>query len=150
MGNLGYQELAAGDLDAARTHLAESLDIARALNDRDGITYQTFNLGLAEYLGGSPGAAGASFAESLNLARRMGMKRQTAYALIGLAMAGHGKAARAGPPGCTARPTRPWRTWVRPSSRWRAGWPISTASSCAPRWAMRPSRLNTPQAARSI
>ena len=92
LGNLGYHELAAGDLDAARTHLTESLDIARALNDRDGITYQAFNLGLAEYLGGSPGAAGAWFAESLDLARRMGMVRQTAYALTGLAMAGHGEA----------------------------------------------------------
>ena len=92
-------ELSAGDLDAARRHLAESLDIVRALNDRDGIVYQTFNLGLAEYLGGSPGAAEALFAESLDLARRMGMKRHTAYALIGLAMAGHGGA----DPGWSAR-----------------------------------------------
>ncbi len=34
LGNLGYYELSAGDLDAARRHLAESLDISRALNDR--------------------------------------------------------------------------------------------------------------------
>ena len=54
LGNLGNYELSAGDLDAARRHLAESLDIARALNARDGIVYGTFNLGLAEYLGGSP------------------------------------------------------------------------------------------------
>src|SRR5262249_25449272 len=53
LGNLGYFELAAGDLDAARGHLAGSLDIARALNARDDIVYETFNLGLAEYLGGS-------------------------------------------------------------------------------------------------
>ena len=32
LGNLGNYELAADDLDAARRHLAESLDIARALN----------------------------------------------------------------------------------------------------------------------
>ena len=57
--NLGNFELAAGDLDAARGHLAESLDIFRELNNRDGIAYGTFNLGLAEYLGGSPGAAEA-------------------------------------------------------------------------------------------
>ena len=92
LGNLGNYELAAGDLDAARSHLAESLDIARVLNNRDSIAYGTFNLGLAEYLGGSPGAAGALFAESLDLARRMGMKRHTAYALIGLALAGQGRA----------------------------------------------------------
>jgi DNA-binding NarL/FixJ family response regulator len=89
LGNLGNYELSAGDLDAARRHLAESLDIFRALNHRDGIAYQTLNLGLAEYLSGSPTPAGALFAESLDLTSRMGTKALTAYALIGLAMAGH-------------------------------------------------------------
>jgi DNA-binding NarL/FixJ family response regulator len=88
-----------GDLDAARRHLAESLDIARAVNDRDNIVYQTFNLGLAEYLADSPGAAGALFAESLDLARRMGTKSILAYALLGLALAGPGEA----DPGWSAR-----------------------------------------------
>ena len=92
-------ELSAGDLDAARRHLAESLDIARALNARSDIVYETFNLGLAEYLGGSPDAAEALFAESLDLARRTGMRANTAYALIGLALAGHGGA----DPGWSAR-----------------------------------------------
>jgi predicted ATPase/DNA-binding CsgD family transcriptional regulator len=87
LGNLGYIELSAGHLDAARGHLAESLDISRTLNNRDGIIYETLNLGLAEYLRGSPGAAAPLFAESLDLAGRTGMKRQTAYALIGLALA---------------------------------------------------------------
>jgi predicted ATPase/DNA-binding CsgD family transcriptional regulator len=91
VGNLGYYELSAGDLDAARRHLAESLDIARALNDRQGVVHETFNLGLAEHLDGSPDAAEALFRESLDLARRMGMKAQTAYALIGLAMAGRAR-----------------------------------------------------------
>ena len=90
LGNLGYYELSAGDLDAARRHLAESLDIFRALNHRDGIVYQAINLGLAEYLAGSPRAAEALFAESFDLARRMGMRASTGYALIGLAMAGSG------------------------------------------------------------
>ena len=62
-------ELSTDDLDAARGHLAEALDIVRALNDRSGIVYGTFNLGLAEYLGGSPDAAEALFAESLDLAQ---------------------------------------------------------------------------------
>jgi predicted ATPase/DNA-binding CsgD family transcriptional regulator len=92
LGNLGYVELSAGDLDAARDHLAESLHISRALNNRDGIIYETLNLGLAEYLRGSPVAAGLLFAESLDLAGHTGMKRQTAYALIGLAMARQGAA----------------------------------------------------------
>jgi len=62
----------AGDLDGARRHLAESLGIARELNARSDIVYETFNLGLAEYLGGSSGAAEVLFAESFDLARRMG------------------------------------------------------------------------------
>jgi tetratricopeptide (TPR) repeat protein len=70
LSNLGNFEMAAGDLDAARSHLAEALDTARALNDRSGLANLAFNLGLAEYLGGSPEAAGALFAESLDLARR--------------------------------------------------------------------------------
>jgi predicted ATPase/DNA-binding CsgD family transcriptional regulator len=90
LGNLGYYELTASDLDAARDHLAEALDIGRALNARDGIVNTTLNLGLADYLAGSTDEAEALFAESLALARRMGMKRQTAYALIGLALAARG------------------------------------------------------------
>jgi predicted ATPase/DNA-binding CsgD family transcriptional regulator len=92
LGTLGVIELSAGDLDAARGHLAESLDITRVLNDRHGLVIQTFNLGLAEYLGGSPDIAEPLFAESLGLARRVGMKRSTAYALLGLALAGRGGA----------------------------------------------------------
>ena len=88
LSNLGSFEMAAGDLDAARRHLAEALDIAGALDDRSGLANQTFNLGLAEYLGGSPEAASALFAESLDLARRVGIRPVTAYALVGLAMAG--------------------------------------------------------------
>ena len=55
LGNLGNYELSAGNLDAARGHLAESLDIFRALNHRDGIAYQTLNLGLAQVLAALPG-----------------------------------------------------------------------------------------------
>ena len=88
LGNLGYYELSAGDLQAARRHLAQSHDIARPLNDRYSIVHTTFHLGLASYLGGAPDAAGALFAESLDLARRTGMRAMMAYALIGLALAG--------------------------------------------------------------
>jgi DNA-binding CsgD family transcriptional regulator len=90
--NLGYHELSEGDLDAARRHLVESLDIARALNARSDMVYETFNLGLAEYLDGSPAAAEALFTESLDLARRTGRKAHMAYALIGLALVGRGGA----------------------------------------------------------
>ena len=99
LNNLGYYELSVGDLDAARRHLVEALDIARALNNRDGIVYETFNLGLAEYLSGSPGAAEDLFAESLDLAQRTGMRVIVAYALLGMALAGHGSA----DPGQSAR-----------------------------------------------
>ena len=92
LGNLGNYELSTGNLDAARRHLVQSLDIARALSARDGIAYWTFNLGLAEYLGGSPGAAETLFAESLDLAQRMGVRSLTGYALLGLALASHDRA----------------------------------------------------------
>jgi predicted ATPase/DNA-binding SARP family transcriptional activator len=99
LGNLGNYELAAGDLDAARRHLTESLDIARGFNDQFAIWGETFNLGLAEYLSGSLGAAEALFTESYVLARRGAMRSQVAYALIGLALTGHGRA----DPGWSAR-----------------------------------------------
>jgi non-specific serine/threonine protein kinase len=89
LSNLGYYEMMAGDLDAARGHLGEALHISHELSDRYGIMLQTLNLGVAEYLGGSPEAARALFAESFGLARRMGVKRQTAYALLGLALTDH-------------------------------------------------------------
>ena len=75
LGNLGYVELSRGDLDAARRHLAESLDTARALERplRRGHT-RRFNLGLAEYLSGSLAAAEDLFTESLDLATRMGTR----------------------------------------------------------------------------
>ena len=92
LGNLGYAELSLGELDAARTHLVESLDIARGLNDHYGVVYQTLNLGLAEYLSGSLTASEDLFTESLNLAVRMRMRASIPYALIGLAMTGSGQA----------------------------------------------------------
>ncbi len=92
LNNLGNIELAMGNLDAARRHLHESLDIFRTLNERFGIVSSGFNLGLAEYLAGSRDAAEALFAESLDLASRTGMKANMAYALLGLAMAGHAEA----------------------------------------------------------
>ena len=92
LNNLGNNELSAGDLDAARRHLAEAVDIFRALDARSDIVFGAFNLGLAEYLCDSPDAAGALFAESLDLARRIGMKANMAYALLGMALAGRGRA----------------------------------------------------------
>ena len=107
VGNLGY---------AARSHLLESLDIARALNDHYRVVYQTFNLGLAEYLSGSLSAAEDLFAESFDLARHMGMEASTAYALIGMAILALTRPGWPGPPGSTVQPTRPWRFWARLSS----------------------------------
>jgi hypothetical protein len=92
LGNLGYVELSLGEFPAARDHLAESLDIARALNDHYGVVYQTLNLGLAEYLGGSLTVAEDLFTESLQLAVRLRIRASIAYALVGLAMTGRGEA----------------------------------------------------------
>jgi tetratricopeptide (TPR) repeat protein len=90
LGNLGYAELSLGDLETARGHLLESLDIAREMNDPYGVVYETANLGLAECLMGAPDTAAALFAESFELARQVRMKAGIAYALIGVAMAGSG------------------------------------------------------------
>jgi DNA-binding CsgD family transcriptional regulator len=95
LSNLSDYEMWTGDLDAARSHLAEALDIARELDARNNAVIATFNLGLTEYLAGSPAAAEALFTEALDLARRMGMRRHTAYALLGLALAGRGGADQA-------------------------------------------------------
>ena len=92
VGNLGYLELSTGDLGAARSHLLESLDLFRELNDGYGITQGTFNLALCEYVAGSLAAAESLFARSLDLATRARDTASTAYALIGLAMAGSGRA----------------------------------------------------------
>jgi hypothetical protein len=94
LGNLGYAEMSLGELQRGRGHLRESLDIARELDDSYGVVYVTFNLGLAECLNDSPGAAAALFAESFDLARSVQMRAGTAYALIGLAMAGSGDPVR--------------------------------------------------------
>ncbi len=109
LGNLGNYELSAGDLDAARRHLAESLDIARALNDRHGAVYETIQPW--------PGRAPRRLAErGRGLVRGITRPGQAHGAEVDdrptrcsawpwPAAAGP---TRAGPPGCTARPTRPW------------------------------------------
>lgn len=78
--------MSTGEVEGARNHLDEALEIARLLNDRYGVVYHTFNLGLAEYLGGFLGEAETLFAESFELACRFGMRANMGYALIGLAM----------------------------------------------------------------
>jgi predicted ATPase/DNA-binding CsgD family transcriptional regulator len=90
LGNLGYYEMSAGELDSARRHLAEALTIARTVNDRSNLIHQTFNLGLAEYLGGSLETARALLTEGLDVALRTGTRPGIAYALLGLALAGPG------------------------------------------------------------
>jgi Tetratricopeptide repeat len=86
LGNLGYIELSTGEVQCARNHLDEALEIARLLNDRYGVVYHTFNLGSAEYLGELHDKAEMLFAESFELACRFGMTANMGYALIGLAM----------------------------------------------------------------
>jgi DNA-binding CsgD family transcriptional regulator len=95
LNNVGYNDLQVNELDAARRHLAEALEIARALNTRRGAVYATFNLGLAEYLSGSLDAAESLIAESLGLARHLGMNANMGYALIGLALVGRAEAGHA-------------------------------------------------------
>jgi ATP/maltotriose-dependent transcriptional regulator MalT len=89
LGNRGCYELL-DDLEAARRHLAEALDITRTLNDGSYICDATFNFGLAEYLGGAREAAETLFAESFDRATRAGLRPNIGYALLGLALVGYG------------------------------------------------------------
>ena len=99
LGNLGDYELWAGDLDAARRHLAESLDIARALNAPQRHRHRDVQP--------RPGRVPRRLAgRGRGLVRRItrpgpahGDEAAIAYALIGLALAGHGGA----DPGWSAR-----------------------------------------------
>jgi predicted ATPase/DNA-binding SARP family transcriptional activator len=83
--NLGYNELAIGDLDAARTDLRMALSTALASRDPASAN-AACNLGLVELVSGDWIAARSLFARALSTARRSGDQNQAAYALFGMAL----------------------------------------------------------------
>jgi len=86
LNNIGYDEICAGQLDAARLHLDESLRIARELGHRIGISYSSYNRGLVAHLEGDDVTARAMFIESLNISFQSHELSEVADALFGLAL----------------------------------------------------------------
>jgi tetratricopeptide (TPR) repeat protein len=86
LNNIGYDEICAGQLEAARLHLDESLRMARQLGHRIGISYSSYNRGLVAHLEGDDVTARQMFVESLNIAFQSHELSEVADALFGLAL----------------------------------------------------------------
>jgi predicted ATPase/class 3 adenylate cyclase len=92
--NLGYEEIMAGELAAARTHLIEGVRRAEEMGDTRALAFYACNLGFAAYLDGADAEAWSFFKQSLSAARRSGHVVISAYGHLGLALL----AGRAGEP----------------------------------------------------
>ena len=86
LNQLGYLEMEAGQIDAARARLSEAVRVARTIGDQRGLSIYTCNLGFASYLDGDETAAGTMFDESLQIAQRHGDVLTAAHAQLGLAL----------------------------------------------------------------
>ena len=88
LNNLGYLEMEAGQVAAARLRLDEAVRVEREIGDQRGVAYAICNLAFASLLDGADADAdaGAMFEESLRTARRMGDVTMLAYAQLGLAV----------------------------------------------------------------
>jgi hypothetical protein len=86
LNNLGYLEMEAGEISAARTHLTEGVRLAREIGDRRGLSFNSCTLGFASYLDDADADARAMFDQSLGIAQRDGDQLMVAYAHLGLAL----------------------------------------------------------------
>jgi predicted ATPase len=86
LSNMGYEEMSTGELDQARLHLDEAVQIARALFYKTGVCYSSCNRGYLAYLDGDDDTAQEMFAESLRIAFRSGDLVFAAVAQLGLAL----------------------------------------------------------------
>jgi hypothetical protein len=86
LNNLGYLEMEAGEISAARAHLTEGVRLAREIGDRRGLSFNACTLGFASYLDDADADAAAMFDQSLDIARRDGDQLMVAYANLGLAL----------------------------------------------------------------
>ena len=98
LNNLGYLEMEAGEIGAARARLAEGVHLAREIGDRRGLSFNSCTLGFASYLDNADADARAMFDQSLAIAQRNGDQLMVAYAHLGLALV----ASRAGDPQAAA------------------------------------------------
>jgi predicted ATPase/DNA-binding SARP family transcriptional activator len=86
LNNLGYLEMEAGEIGAARARLAEGVRLAREIGDRRGLSFNSCTLGFASYLDNADSDARAMFDQSLAIAQRNGDQLMVAYAHLGLAL----------------------------------------------------------------
>lgn len=86
LGNVGVNEFAAGNLTAARPHLAESLRLARELDNPRHIVVMTINLGLLDHLKGDDPSARRLLLEALEGADRLRDWECVLYALCDVAL----------------------------------------------------------------
>jgi tetratricopeptide (TPR) repeat protein len=86
LNNLGYLQMEAGEIAAARARLAEGVRLAREIGDRRGLSFNSCTLGFASYLDHADTEARAMFDQSLAIAQRNGDQLMVAYANLGLAL----------------------------------------------------------------
>jgi predicted ATPase/DNA-binding SARP family transcriptional activator len=86
LNNLGYLQMEAGEIAAARARLAEGVRLAREIGDRRGLSFNSCTLGFASYLDHADTEARAMFDQSLAIAQRNGDQLMVAYAHLGLAL----------------------------------------------------------------
>jgi hypothetical protein len=86
LNNLGYLEMEAGEIGAARTRLTEGVRLAREIGDRRALGLNSCTLGFASYLDNADADARAMFDQSLHIAQRDGDQLMVAYAHLGLAL----------------------------------------------------------------
>ena len=86
LSNLGYLEMEAGEIAAARIRLDEAVLVEREIGDRRGVAYAICNLAFASLLDGADADVGPMFEESLLIGGRMGDVTMVAYAQLGLAL----------------------------------------------------------------
>ncbi|HZE06145.1 MAG TPA: BTAD domain-containing putative transcriptional regulator [Solirubrobacteraceae bacterium] len=86
LNNLGYLEIEAGNVTAARGRLAEGVRLAHEIGARRPLSLLSCTLGFASYLDHADTEARAMFDQSLAIAQRSGDQLMVAYAQLGLAL----------------------------------------------------------------
>lgn len=90
LNNLAVLELEQGRYDAARSHFARGLQVARQTHSVGILPYLEYGRGMADVLDGDALAAEAAFVNVLGLARHTGQRSLIAYAALGIAVTSAG------------------------------------------------------------
>ena len=147
--NASMHALRAGDLPAARAHLEQAAQAARAIGEESSTVL--INLGSVLRQEGDPDGAGSMFEAGLRIARRNGDRSDLGLRLPRPGLPGHRPRRLAAGPGCCTAPRRPFSTGsANPGRNPKRATAARASASCAPAWAM--SRLTgpTPKEWRSV